>query len=150
MFNPKKFFAAFLVLVLILGIVLKMKLFLGWAPDLVLALGVVFGLVFGLGETLVLGALAAWVLNWQPWPGPELGVLIGIALLSYFGRYFMPWQRWLSLVILTAGGTLLLYFAASPRLFAGNWPLILADAAISTAFGFLVFRTFRFFYGKNQ
>lgn len=148
MSNPKKFIAAFLVLLLVLGIVLKMKLFFGWAPDLVLALGVVFGLIFGLKETLFLSAFSAWVMNWRPVPGAELAVLLAIALISYFGRYFMPWQRWLSLLLLTVTGTILLYLAASPALAAANWPAILADGALSAVFGFFVFRFFRKVFGK--
>ncbi len=149
MSNPSKFAAAFVILLLVLGVVLKMKLFFGWAPDLILAMAVVFGLVFSLGETLFLSAFAAWVLNWRPVPAPELAVLVGIAIIAYFGRYFMPWQRWLSLLILTLGGTLLLYLAASPSLLAANLGFILADGALSAAFGFLALRLFRFFYGKR-
>ncbi len=144
-----KFLAAWLLLILVLGITLKMKFFLGWEPDFVLALLVVFGLIFELAPTLFLAAFAAWVLNWQPWPGPELWILLAVALLSYFGRYFMPWQRWVSLSLLTIGGIFVLYAAGAPTLLAAHWSFIALDALLSTIFGFIVLRLFRFVFGKQ-
>jgi hypothetical protein len=143
-----KFFAGFLLLILVLGITLKMKLFFGWEIDMVLALLVVYGLVFELLPTLFFASFAAWILNSSPLPGLELVVLVGIALISYFGRYFMPWQRWVSLTLLVVLGTFSLYAVASPRLFLDNIGFITLDAGIATIFGFIVLRIFRAVFGK--
>jgi hypothetical protein len=143
-----KFLAAFFLLILVLGLTLKMKLFFGWEFDLVFSLLVVFGLIFDLPQTLFFAAFAAWTLNWRPMPGPELWVMTGVALVSYFGRYFMPWQRWVSLALLSVGGIFLLYAVASPALLAAYWPTILWDAIVSTLFGFATLRVFRFVFGK--
>ncbi len=144
-----KFLAGFVLLLIVLGFTLKMKLFFGWTPDLVIALLVAFGMTFGIYEVLIFTGLTVWILNWQPWPAPELVWLVLLALLSFTGRFFMPWQRWVSVIVLTAGGIAVFYALALPAALPGAWRFFLGDVLISVLFSFAVVRIFRFFYGKS-
>lgn len=145
----RRFLAAFLALLLVLLFTLKMKLFLGWAPDFPFVLLVVFGFVLGFYETLILTVLAAWIMNWRVFPGLELWIMAATALLAYFGRYFMPFERWLSFTILAAGGIALMYFVASPQLFLAEWKFLGLDILGSTLFGFAMLKMFRSFSRIN-
>jgi hypothetical protein len=145
----RRFLACLLLLVLVLTLTLKMKLFLGWAPDFVFVLLIVFGFILNFPQTVFLVALAAWIMNWQPLPGLELWIMAFVALLAYFGRYFMPFERWLSFLLFAAGGLAILYAAAVPHILAGNARLLILNILGSTLFGFVMLWTLRFFYREE-
>lgn len=143
-----KFISGLVLLLIVLAFTLKMKLFFGWTPDLVLGLLVAYGMVFGFYEVFFFSGFAAWILNWQPWPGPELWILAGIAILAFAGKFFMPWQRWVSTIILAGGGVLALYAAGAPSTLLSNLPFLGLDALTSALFAFIVMRLFRLVFGR--
>lgn len=144
----RRFVAAFLVVVLALALTLKMKVFIGWSPSLVLSALAAFGMMLSFNETFLLAGLSGWVFMWQPAPGPETIILIAIPLAIAASRKLLPWQSWLSLVFILGGGIGLLYSLLPEALSRyGAW--IALDIAGSLVLALGIRWLFQYSFGRS-
>lgn len=123
------------------------KVLFGWSPDF--ALGVLVSLSFFLGVTeLLFAALAgALLLNWQPYIGPELALLMILPLFAAGIREHLPWRAEIN-HLLSVFFALAVFYGISSygSLFLENPVLFLKSAGWTLLFSAFVFQILNYFY----
>lgn len=143
-----KILQAFLALGLAIIIQLRAIDIWGWSPEFILATLAAFAFFLTPSRLILLSLVAAWVLAWQPGLGQELLALVVLPLVVYFVRKFLPWQSWLSNLILAAGSIVAFYVFADmiPILKTG---VFLKVSLSSLGYGALLFYIFKDILGRR-
>lgn len=140
------FFTALLIILLAVLLELRSGWVLNFSANFALAtlLTLIFFLSFP--ELAALTVIAAWLLNWQPVIGREIGVFIFIPLLFFVIKRFPSWQVWLSNIIFISFGMLLFYIFVDYSFFAEHWKIFLKDTVINLGWGGAIFATLSAYY----
>ncbi len=140
------FFAALLIILLAALLELRSGWVLNFSANFALATLITLVFFLSFTELVALTVIAAWLLNWQPMIGWEIGVFMFIPILFFAIRRFPPWQIWLSNIMFIVFGISLFYLIVDYSFFAGQWAVFLKDVAISLGWGAAIFATLSGYY----
>jgi hypothetical protein len=140
------FFVALLIILLAVLLELRSGWALNFSANFALATLIVLIFFMSFPELVALIVIAAWLINWQPMIGLEIGVFMFVPILFFAIRRFPPWQIWFSNIIFIVLGISLFYFIVDYSFFAGQWAMFLKDVAISLGWGAAIFAALSRYY----
>lgn len=141
-----KLFASLLVLLFASGFQYGTKALLGWSPDFVLGILITFSFFLGFIEILCMSLIGALILNWQPYVGPEILMLIALPLLVFGIKKYFPWRIEINHLLSIFFVLAVFYGVSNYGSLLSNSALFLKSAGWTLVFGAFVFQTFNYFY----
>ena len=144
--SKNKFAVCSLLLFIALFLQLNWKVGFGWAPELVMASLIIFGLYLGVLEMTVLSALGVFILNWRPVPGYEILFFFFVPFLNIFARRIFPWRTELNNIAGIILSVSIFYSISNPGGIAANSYLFALIILITAGFGAAVFQILNYFY----